>query len=263
MMSKSKIIPINKKALNDHKNSNVYDFKGVVKNFGDYSRDPNQQHKVFTELRFSYHEDDEICFACDRNGSCPDHSGKSNLYKNGRLYLDESSKLKKIVIYVDVLEIASAMENQSNEIESFYFLDIETGNVEYYDSEIYHIFKANCSSEIETLPEWQQEALSAVKKVENAPEQFKPIPKIESSDVFKFMEEFTFEVQNKNLTALLQSALGQNRPFRRFKDILSDNPDVENEWYLFKNKKLAREVQYFIETINHDHVELRMPHDKK
>ena len=80
-MGNSKIVPINKKDLREKTGgADQYDFEGNAKKFAEYLHDPVQEHKIFTELGFSWHDDDEFCFACDRNGSCPDHPGDNGRY---------------------------------------------------------------------------------------------------------------------------------------------------------------------------------------
>lgn len=49
-----------------------YDFKTVVKKFEKYHDDPEQYHKIFTELGFTYAEDgcDGFCPECEQMLKC-------------------------------------------------------------------------------------------------------------------------------------------------------------------------------------------------
>lgn len=258
-MSKSKIIPINKKELKKNSLSpEGYDFKGVSEKFDEYYRDPSQEHKVFTELGFSWHDDEEFCAACDRNGSCPTHPQDKEMYVNGRLNFANVPKLKKIKIAVDVLDIADSMENQSNEIESQSYLDIETGEVEFFSHEVSSLIESG-SDDFSSLPEWQMDEVEVAKKVLADDSRFIPIPRLESHESFKFMGEFVDEVKNNKITEELLSSLRGSRPFRRFKDCLSQYSEIEEQWYSFKNQKLRKTVKDFINSINHDRIELVFP----
>ncbi len=258
-MSKSKIIPINKKELKKNSQpAEEYDFKGVSGKFDEYFRDPSQEHKVFTELGFSWHDDEELCSPCDRNGSCPTHPQDKGMYVDGRLNFANVPELKKIKIAVDVLDIADSMENQSNETESQSYLDIETGEVEFVSHEVSNLIESGCT-DFSSLTEWQIEEVEVGKKILADDVRFIPIPKLESHESFKFMEEFVDEVKNNKIAEELISSLRGSRPFRRFKDCLSQHSDVEQQWYLFKNQKLQKVVRDFIGSIDHDRIELVLP----
>lgn len=136
-MKGSKIVPINKKELRKNAPaSQEYDFESKAQKFAEYFREPKQQHKIFTELGFSWHNDEEICFACERNGSCPEHPGTQSLYVNRRLNLDSTPSIKKIQIVVDEIFIADAMENHDPMYESTSYLDVETGEVVTITTEV-------------------------------------------------------------------------------------------------------------------------------
>jgi len=78
--------------------------------------------------------------------------------------------------------------------------------------------------EIDDAELWDEE----LKKVEDKEDQFIFIEKIESYDSFKFMERFLREVANPNLREKLATAISQNKPFRRFRNILDANDDVNS-----------------------------------
>ncbi len=189
-MSGKKIIPINQNEL--RKNSRKYDFKETVGKFEQYAQNPEEQHKVFTELGFEWHDDEEICLTCDRNGSCPDHPREAGLYVDGRLNLQFGSPLKKIPVYVDAMEVASAMEDQNNEIESSYFLDLETGNVELVTSDTHSLAESDDPKELDEMPEWQKEEVERAKKTIQGFDEgrFVRISRMEPRESFRHMEEF-------------------------------------------------------------------------
>lgn len=258
-MSKSKIITINKKNL---KKSFVppeeYDFKGVSKKFDYDSRNTPQEYKVHTELGFSLHDDEIFCAACDRNGSCPTHPKDKGMYIDGRLNFSNITKLKKIKVVVHALDIADSMENHSNEIESQSYLDIETGEVQFVSNEVSDLVGSG-SSDYSSLSEWQMDEVEVAKKVLAYEDRFIPIPRLESYESFKFMVEFVGEVKVNKIAEELASNLRRNRPFRRFKDCLLQYPEIKEQWYSFKNKKLLKFVKAFISSIEHSNIELILP----
>ncbi|MBK9249605.1 MAG: hypothetical protein IPM69_16180 [Ignavibacteria bacterium] len=69
--------------------------------------------------------------------------------------------------------------------------------------------------------------------------EYREIPRMESHDSFRIMEEFAEELtDNKRLQNRLLDALGQRKPFRGFKDIIDDSGDYREMWFAFKNQKL-------------------------
>ena len=259
-MDNSKIVAINKKNLQANADSaDEYDFEDTMKKFDKYSCDPKQKHKIFTELGFSWHDDEDFCFACDRNGSCPEHPGEKGVYLNGRLDLDTTPFLKKIRIVVDLLEIADAMENHSYADESTCYLDIETGEVAYVTSEVARIVESGNSTAADDLPDWQKDEVELAQQMLNDGERFIPIPRLESSVGFRVMEDFIDQLGDESVAKRLVQSLRWSRPFRGFKDVLSDHPDLLDRWYAFKNEKMRKEVGDFLKPISHDRIELIMP----
>ncbi len=64
-----------------------------------------------------------------------------------------------------------------------------------------------------------------------------------SSESFKVMEEFTLDLDEKELQTQLFSALGGYKPFRRFKDVLLDYPDERENWFAFESQKLREFIE--------------------
>ena len=68
-----------------------------------------------------------------------------------------------------------------------------------------------------------------------------PIQKIESHEAFTFMEDFVEELPDGEGARALGRALGHSRPFRSFKDTLSDFPDLRERWFKYHD---ARMLEY-------------------
>ncbi len=259
-MSKAKVVPINKKEFRKSAEATQkYDFEGKMKKFDEYFHDPEKEHKIFTDLGFSWHDDEEFCFACDRNGSCPEHPDDNGKYLNGRLNLDSTPLLKKIRIVVDLIEIVDAMESHGYGDESMSYVDTETGEVEYVTSEILRLVESGGQKVADALPDWQQSEIDIAKMILNNDNRFVLIPRLESSVGFKFMENFIDELENENITRCLVQALRRSRPFRGFKDVLSDYPETLDQWYEFKNKRMRHEAVKFLSSVKLDRIELVLP----
>jgi len=78
-----------------------------------------------------------------------------------------------------------------------------------------------------------------IQKLKENIELFVEIPRMESNDSFRVMEEFAEELtDNPKLQTRLLDALRQRKPFRGFKDIIDDSGDYREIWFAFKNQKL-------------------------
>jgi len=72
---------------------------------------------------------------------------------------------------------------------------------------------------------------------------FIPIPEWRPVDGFLMMEKFVARLRNPLLRDQLKDALTSGRGvFRKFKDILKSNPEVERLWFSFKERELRKVV---------------------
>lgn len=79
------------------------------------------------------------------------------------------------------------------------------------------------------------------------PERVLPIPDFDSSDGFRLMERFALEQAGGEASQRLLEALDMRKPFRRFKDTLSDFPEVERRWFEFETEEMKQIAQDFYE----------------
>ena len=74
-------------------------------------------------------------------------------------------------------------------------------------------------------------------------DRFLPIPDWTPSDGFRLMEKFTAKVRNQSLQQQLYEVLQSGKGvFRKFKDVLSQEPIIERKWFSFKDEQLKRVV---------------------
>ncbi|TFE19361.1 UPF0158 family protein [Cohnella luojiensis] len=120
-------------------------------------------------------------------------------------------------------ELVFACEQTSHEISCFF--DKQTGDVEML------------GDYIETDPELKERI------EEEFGERYIRVPKIESWQSFEDMEEFTETVQEKKMQNSLERALrGGKGVFRRFKDTLSGDRNLLEQWYKFKDQRNRERV---------------------
>jgi hypothetical protein len=84
-------------------------------------------------------------------------------------------------------------------------------------------------------------------KYENNSDDYIRINPMDSTESFEVMESFTEQVSDKSLQARLYGALGRDRPFRRFKDVIDREGDYRTSWFAYKNKKYNEWVTQKIE----------------
>lgn len=69
------------------------------------------------------------------------------------------------------------------------------------------------------------------------------LPEWSSAEGFQLMERYAQEVRNEAMRERLLAALNRGKGvFRAFKDVLSDEPALEQKWYLFKDQELRKHV---------------------
>jgi hypothetical protein len=67
-----------------------------------------------------------------------------------------------------------------------------------------------------------------------------------SRDAYRDMKIFTGGVEDKNLSHHLWEALGGRGAFRRFKDVLADEPDMLDEWYTFSAERQRARARFWL-----------------
>lgn len=135
---------------------------------------------------------------------------------------------KKRVV-ADLSEICIAMEDRSFAFQ--YYLDLETGEVLAIS---------------ESEPQLDGEIL---RRIEEDPDRYEPIPSISSREAYGHMDDFIHTVSEGALRDQLSRAIQGSGVFRRFKDILSENPEEQIKWYDFKDKILKREAVEWLEAL--------------
>lgn len=67
-----------------------------------------------------------------------------------------------------------------------------------------------------------------------------PIEAMASREKYQIMEDFVDELGDSRAAEALQAALNGRKPFRRFKDVLLDYPQLRDRWFAFEENRLNR-----------------------
>ncbi len=117
---------------------------------------------------------------------------------------------------IDLDDLTMAMEESSYEHE--YFLDLQTGEIllisDYMDSD---------------------ETAEVRKKIDDDPDRFEEIPKADSREGYRDMEDFIDTIKDEHIAEVLSTAIEGRGAFRRFKDTLIRYPDERERWFKFKD----------------------------
>lgn len=133
---------------------------------------------------------------------------------------------KKRVV-ADLSEICIAMEDRSFAFQNY--LDLETGHVP-------------------AIPESEPGLNGEIsRKIEEDPGRYESIPSISSREAYGHMDDFIQSVSEGALRDQLSRAIQGSGVFRRFKDILGENPEEQIKWYDFKDRILKREALEWLE----------------
>jgi len=159
---------------------------------------------------------------------------------------------EKRQLKVDMGELSTVFELQFSETTAC--LDLETGEVIYVteddrwplrelcdeirDVEGDHIMALQTRLQQRAdIPEWQHTGILNAARVEaDSGSRFiaiEPEPYAGYND----MERFIFTVEDDQLSNELDYAIHGRGAFRRFKDLLARHPQVQRDWYAFKDER--------------------------
>ena len=86
--------------------------------------------------------------------------------------------------------------------------------------------------------------------VDHDGERYAELPHWTPADGFRIMEKFVSSLRNPVFSQQLRESLGFGKGvFRRFKNVLKDEPAVERLWFYFKEKEMKREIYSWYEQL--------------
>jgi hypothetical protein len=165
-------------------------------------------------------------------------------------------------VKVDLDELAVALQTDSYEMR--HYLDLETGEIilvmdefdreletiydEIYDEEGGRSVSLEAYLEGRDDPDWQKEMLLAADRVEQG--YGTRYIRVEPDDPYadyNDMERFIGTVEDAQLRERLWRAIKGRGAFRYFKDVLYEHPDVQEQWFEFKEARQQRRLEEWLE----------------
>ena len=128
---------------------------------------------------------------------------------------------------IDADELGIALESHDPEIT--HYLNLQTG-------EIVPVF--------DTFEPGDEEYVDAEEMAESP--HFLRIEPISSREGWRWMRDFTDQVSGSGLRERLDSALQRRRPFRHFKDVLLDAPEVRAAWFRYHEARLLEAARAWL-----------------
>lgn len=145
--------------------------------------------------------------------------------------------MKKIRLFLD--PILYYMEDTSG-FASAYYIDLEKGEV--------------VSPDVDNDISYED--------VENEKRYF-GIQPITSDEGYEIMQDFAASVQSDEIRDHLIDALERKKPFRSFKDALTEYPDIESEFYGYKDRRLKDILKNQLTEYGYELEEETLPAEEK
>ncbi|MCK9606311.1 MAG: UPF0158 family protein [Methylomonas sp.] len=79
-----------------------------------------------------------------------------------------------------------------------------------------------------------------------------PIEAMASYEKYQIMEDFVDELADSPAAEALRAALDGRKPFRRFKDVLLDYPQLRDRWFAFEENRLNRLAEAWCDELGLD-----------
>jgi len=151
---------------------------------------------------------------------------------------------------VDIDDIALVMETSDEIEESISCFDAETGEVINVFRSVMDDVEEGNEEAINDYPDWMKDMVQdAEALLSDDKGRFVEIPKIPTYEEYGFMESFIEEIKSEKIRNKLFRAIQGKGAFRRFKDTISDWPDLEKQWFANRDEAMRKEVIEWLESI--------------
>ncbi len=156
--------------------------------------------------------------------------------------------MKKLKIDID--DIALAMEATDEFEESIWCLDTETREVINILRSVMVDIEEGNDEAIDDYPDWMKEmAEQARALLDDDRGRFVEIPKVLSHEAYGFMESFIDNIKDERIRLKLFKAIQGKGAFGRFKNTVSEWPELEKQWYVYRDNRIQREILDWLESI--------------
>jgi hypothetical protein len=130
------------------------------------------------------------------------------------------------VLTIRADELIMAFEDAESEAQ--YFFDRQTGEV------------------LSTFEDVMDEG-EVADLLDSEPERFVPIDPVPSWVGYEIMSDFVEPLPECEVRRELAYALEKRRPFRRFKDVLLNYPEVQEDWFRFHEQAFIKIIQEWLD----------------
>ena len=89
-------------------------------------------------------------------------------------------------------------------------------------------------------------AEAELEKIEAAPDAYLEIIPDDAKEAFEVRTDFTGSLTNERIQLQLRKALGGSRPFPSFKNVLTDFPEIQQDWYNYNNKHYRNKARQWL-----------------
>ncbi|HEX6037167.1 UPF0158 family protein [Longimicrobium sp.] len=141
-------------------------------------------------------------------------------------------------LQIDTGDIALAMSDN----ETQWVLDLQTGEVLMAEWA-----RVEARGGPDAGEAWDPEAFDEYADDDLDPERFRHIESVGSNEGFRWMERFADDQPDDRVRGKLLRALEQRRPFRSFKDALTEFPEVREAWFTYELGQQVREARAWLE----------------
>jgi hypothetical protein len=73
---------------------------------------------------------------------------------------------------------------------------------------------------------------------------------MESHESFRMMEDFVDDIADKKIRQRFEDAIGYEKPFQNFKQLLLNYPDLRQQWFAYKDQRMLDYVKEQVEAYN-------------
>lgn len=153
---------------------------------------------------------------------------------------------------INLIDFETAFELSSYETTAY--LDTETGAVifveDYVADQLEELLADVDSEDIEAVLQAQtdmadidrQQLLDVARIEGDVDNRYRVIPKQDSHDGYRDMQEYIWSLEDEHLRELLEVAIQGSGAFRRFKDVLSRYLEAQEIWFRFRDEREKRRM---------------------
>ena len=143
---------------------------------------------------------------------------------------------------MDLDDLAEAMDD--HDPEATWYLDLRTGEVNRWSD-----YEDDALDDDDVTPELRPFLAYMRDEPDAERDRFEEIPKIESHRAYDRMVAFAARCEGRDARKQLARALEERGPFRRFRQVLEEFPELQQRWQAEHDAYLEQEARDWLEMI--------------